>query len=327
MKLPRRRFLYLAAGAAELPAVSRFAWAQTYPTRPIRLVAGFAAGTAADIIARILGDKLASALGKPVLIENITGASGNLAGDRVAKADPDGHSLILAANSAVVINPSLYAKMSYNPLTDLIPITQVCSYANILFVNKDVPASSPQELAALARARPGGLTYGSPGVGTTIHLSGELFASMAGIDIRHIPFRSASLLPDLIAGRITMAFLPPSGGALPASRDGSLKALAVTSLWRIAVAPNIPTMDQTGFPGFDITVWFGLMAPAKTPSAIIERLHRETVKILARPELRKRFEELGLDAIGNSPQEFASAIGSEAPRWAKFIQQIGAKLN
>jgi tripartite-type tricarboxylate transporter receptor subunit TctC len=296
-----------------------------YPTRPIRLVTGFAAGTPPDIVARLLGDKLGGALGKPVVVENITGASGNLAGDRVAKANPDGHSLILAANSAVVINPSLYYSMSYDPLIDLVPITQVCSYANILVVNKAVLAATPQELAALAREQPGVLTYGSPGVGTTIHLSAELFASMASIDIRHIPFRG-SLLPDLIAGRIAMAFITPVN-ALPAIREGNLKALAVTSLQRITSAPDIPTMDEMGFAGFDITVWYGLMAPAKTHQAIIARLHRETTTILREPNIRKRFEEIGLDLIGNSPQEFASAISSEVPRWRKFIRQLGLKLN
>jgi tripartite-type tricarboxylate transporter receptor subunit TctC len=292
-----------------------------YPTRPIRLVTGFAAGTPTDIVARILGDKLGGALGKPVVVENVTGASGNLAGDRVAKANPDGHSLILAASSAVVINPSL----SYDPLIDLVPITQICSYANILVVNKAVLAATPRELAAFARAQPGVLTYSSPGVGTTIHLSAELFASMAGIDIRHIPFRG-SLLPDLIAGRIDMAFITPAS-ALPAIREGNLKALAVTSLQRIASAPDIPTMDEMGFAGFDITVWYGLMAPAKTHQAIIARLHRETATILSEPNIRKRFEGIGLDLIGNSPQDFANTIRSEVPRWTKFIRQLGLKLN
>src|SRR5262245_2534447 len=325
MKLPRRKFLHLAAGAAALPALSRIAWAQAYPTRPIRLVVGFLAGTAADIPARLLGDKLGGALGKPVVVENVIGAAGNVAGDRVAKANPDGHSLILAASSGVVINPSLYRSMPYDPLLDLVPITQVCSYANVLVINKTVPAATPQELAALARAQPGALTYGSPGVGTTIHLSGELFASMASIDIRHIPFRSG-IMPDLIAERITMAFLPPTG-VLPAAREGNLKALAVTALQRTTSAPDIPTMHEMGFFGFDITVWFGLMAPAKTPQAIIERLHRETATILAEPDIRKRFEGMGYDLIGNSPLEFASAISSESRRWAKFIQQLGLKLN
>jgi tripartite-type tricarboxylate transporter receptor subunit TctC len=323
------RFAAFAASALTLIGVCNLptdAAAQVdYPNRPIRIVVGFAAGTAPDIVARILGDKLQAAMGKPIVVEDITGAAGNLAGDRVAKSSPDGYSLILAANSGVVINPNLYRKMSYDPVTDLVPITQVFSYANVLVVNKSVPASTPQELAALARAQPGILTYGSPGVGTTIYLASELFASMEGLDIAHIPFRG-SVITEVIAQRVTMAFSPPIT-SLPPMHEGLVKGLAVTSLRRIASAPDIPTMDESGFPGFDITVWFGLMAPAKTPVGIIDRLHRETVKVLSDPAVRKRLEEAGLDVMGNSPQEFAAAIAAEAPRWAKFIRKIGVRLD
>ena len=302
------------------------AFAQTiYPTRTLQIVVGFAGGTPPDIVARILGDKLAESLRKPIVVENVAGASGNIAGGRVAKAEPDGSTLYLAANSAIVINPSLYHKMSFDPVAELAPITQVCSYANILVVNKDVPVTNVQQLIALARAQPGTLTYGTPGAGTTVHLSGELFRAMANIEIQHIPFRN-SILPDLLGGRITMAFLPPAN-VLPLVREGKLRALAVTSLTRIASAPDIPTMDELGFPGYDITVWYGLMAPAKTPAAIIDRLYSESTRILALPEIRTRFAEIGTEVIGNTPQEFAEVIKAETPRWAKFINNLGLKLD
>jgi tripartite-type tricarboxylate transporter receptor subunit TctC len=260
--------------------------AQTgYPTRPIRLLVGFSGGTPADIGARVLGDKLAEGLGKPVVIENVAGASGNLAGDRVAKSEPDGHTLVLAANSAIVINPSLFAKMSYDPTVDLVPITQVFSYADVLVVNNDMPVTNVQELVEYARSRPGKLTIGHAGAGTTIHLAAELFKSMAGIDIRPIPYRN-TFLPDVMAGQIDMGFSTPLSG-LPLAREGKLKALAVTSLQRITVAPDIPTMAESGFPGFDIVVWWGLMAPAKTPPAIINKLYQESTRVLTLPEVHR----------------------------------------
>ena len=297
-----------------------------YPTQPIRLLIGFQGGGPVDIAARILGDKLGTALGKPIVIEGIPGASGNIAGARVARSEPDGHTLILAANSGVVINPYLYRKMPYDPAVDLIPITQVFSYANILLVNNDVPVTNVQELVGLARAQPGTLTISHAGVGTTLHLSAELFKSMAGIDIRLIPYVSVNPMPDLIAGRIDMGFATPLV-ALPMAREGKIKALAVTSLQRTSVAPDIPTIAESGFPGFDIVVWWGLMAPAKTPPAIIDKLYQESARILALPEVRKRYGELGCDVIGNTPQEFASAIKAEGPRWAKLIDTLGLKLD
>ena len=327
----KRRTFIAALGAAAawpLPLSAQQPAAQTnYPTRPIRLLVGFAGGTAPDIGARVLGDRLAAALGKAVVIENVIGASGNIAGDRVAKSEPDGHTLALAANSAVVINPSLYPNMPYDPVTDLAPITQVFSYANILVVNKDVPVANVQELVALARARPGKLTIGHPGVGTTIHLSTELFRSMAQIDVQPVPYRGGvNLLVDVVSGQITMTFGTPVS-ALPLVREGKLKVLAATSPQRLAVTPDVPTMNESGFPGFDITVWFGLMAPVKTPPEVIDKLYRETTRVLALPELRKRFDELGCDVIGNAPQQFASIIKTEAPRWAKIIDQLGLKLD
>ena len=301
-------------GAAAWPALAQ----TSYPTRPLHFLVGFAGGTAPDIAARVLADKLAAYLGKPVVVENVVGASGNIARDRVANSQPDGHTLAFAANSAIVINPPIYP---------LAPITQVCSYANILVVSNNVPTTNVKELVALARDKPGKLTIGHTGVGTTVHLSTELFKSMAGIDIQLVPYRnSVNLLADVVGGQIAITFGTPLT-ALPLAREGRLKALATTSLHRVAVAPDIPTMDESGFPGYDVAVWYGLLAPAQTPLSVIDTLHRAITHILAFPEIRRRYGELGCEIIGNTPQEFKSAIEIETPRWARFIDQLGIKLD
>ena len=297
-----------------------------YPDRPIRIVVGFVAGGPADLIARTVGDKLAEAWGKPVVIENVTGSGGNVATDRVAKSAPDGYTLLLGTSGPFVIHPSLYPKLPFDPVKDFAPISQLCFTPNVLVVNNDVPARTAQELAALARAQPGKLTFASAGVGTTQHLSGELFKTMARIDIQHVPYRGiAAVMPDLLGGRVTMVFSSPTA-ALPLWREGKIRALAVTSIKRAAAAPGLPTMVESGFPGFDATAWFALLAPAGTPEPIVARLHREMVRILALPDVSKRFAELGMEPIGNTPAEFAAAITAEAPVWAKLIKDSGAKL-
>jgi tripartite-type tricarboxylate transporter receptor subunit TctC len=299
--------------------------AQTYPDKPIRILVGFAAGGPADISARLLADRFAEAWGQPVVVENVTGAAGNLATDRVAKAAPDGHTLLLAASATIVTNPSLYQKLPFDPVKDLAPITQICFTPNILAVPTDVPAKSVTELVAFVRARPGALTYGSAGVGTSQHLAGELFKTLAGIDIQHVPYRGiAAVMPDLLGGRLTMAFGNISA-ILPLVRDGKLRALAVSSPRRSASVPDLPTMIEAGFAGFDATAWFALMAPAGTPAAIIEKLHRETVRVLALSEVRKRFDTLGMEPVGNTPAEFAAEIARETPQWAKVIRDAGIK--
>jgi len=326
MKLPRRTFLHLAAGAAALPAVSRIAWAQAYPTRPVRLLVGFAPSGPNDIVARLVGERLSAIWGKPVVIDNVTGASGNLAADRVAKSAPDGYTLLMAAAAQIVVNLSLYQKMTFDPTKDLTPISQLSSFANILAVHNDVPAKTVQDLIALARKQPGELTFASGGVGTSNHLAGELFKSMASIDIRHVPYRSLALaVPDLLAGRVSMAFL--STTYLQLVREGKLRGFAVSSLKRAAAAPDLPTMAESGFPDFDATGWFGLMAPAGTSPAVVDKIQRDAVSILSLPELRKKLDELGLEPIGNTPAEFAAAIKSEISQWAKVIKEAGIKQN
>jgi tripartite-type tricarboxylate transporter receptor subunit TctC len=293
----------------------------------VRIVVGYPPGVAPDVTARLLADKFSDAWGKPVVIENLSGAGGNIAADRVAKAPPDGYTLVMGGNSSIVISPSLYDKLPYDPIRDFAPISQVFVAPNILVVHPDVPARTLPELVALARANPGKLTYGHAGVGTSQHLAGELFKAMTHTDIQSVAYRgSTAVVPDLLAGRITM-FFGNVVNVLPLVRDGKLRAFAVTSLKRSAVTPDLPTMDESGYPGFEAVPWFGLMAPAGTPRAIIDKLHRETVRVLAMPDVRKKMADLGLDVIGNSPAEFSAVIKAETPQWAKIIKDAGIKVS
>jgi tripartite-type tricarboxylate transporter receptor subunit TctC len=304
------------------------AFAQTnYPEQTVRILVGFPAGTAPDVAARVVADKLGVSLGKPFVVENISGANGNIACDRVAKAAPDGYTLVMCGNGSLIFGPSLYAKLPYDPAKDFAPITQVFVAANILVVHPEVPAKSLGELVALAKANPGDLTYGHTGIGSSQHLAAELFKSMAHLDIRPISYRgSTAVLPDLLAGRITMGFTNIVNVA-PLAKDGKLRAFAVTSRKRSPIMPDLPTMAESGFPGYEAVPWFGLMAPAGTPQPIIDKLHRETVKALAIPEVRQSMENQGLDVIGGTPAEFAEAIRTETPYWAKIIKEAGIKAS
>jgi tripartite-type tricarboxylate transporter receptor subunit TctC len=297
-----------------------------YPEKPVRIIAGFPAGSSADIVARLLGAKLAAALGGSVVVENVTGAAGNIAAERVAKAAPDGHTLALAVNAQLIINPSLY-KLPYDTAKDFAPISQVYLAPNILVVHNGVPAKSIKELVALAKAQPGALTFASGGSGSSPHLAAELFKSMAGVDIRHIPYKGAVAgVPDLLGGRVTMMFIPIPV-VMSQVREGKLRALAVTSLKRSPAAPDVPTVDEAGVPGYEVTLWGALLAPAGTPAAIVRRLHRETVASLALPDLRAKFADLGLEPVGGSPDQLATVIKSEIPQWAQLITASGIRAD
>jgi tripartite-type tricarboxylate transporter receptor subunit TctC len=300
--------------------------AQTgYPEQSVRILVGFTPGTAPDVTARLLADEFTKAWGKPVVVENITGAGGNIATDRGAKAAPDGYTLLMGGNPSLVMAPSLYDKLAFDPVKDFAPISQVFVAANILAVHPDVPAKNVEELVALARAQPDKLTYGHAGIGTSQHLAAELFKYMAKISIQPVAYRgSTAVLPDLIAGRLSISFSNVVN-ALPLVREGKLRGFAVSSRKRSGVAPDLPTMAELGFPGFEAVPWFGLLAPAGTSPAIVDKVHRETVRVLALPEVRRRLEDLGLDVIGNSPAEFAQVIRSEIPEWAKVIKGAGIK--
>ena len=304
------------------------ALAQTsYPEQTVRILVGFPAGTAPDVGARIVADKLALIWSKPVVVENITGASGNIAADRAAKAPRDGYTLFMGGNSSLIMSVSLNDKLSFDPVKDFVPITQIFVAANLLVVHPDVPANSLPELVALAKAKPGELTYGHTGAGSSQHLAGELFKYMARVSIQPVSYRgSTAVLPDLLAGRLTMGFTNVVNAA-PLVREGKLRAFAASSRKRSVAAPDLPTMIEMGYPDFEAVPWFGLLAPTGTPNAIVDKVHQDSVKVLAMADVRKRFEDNGLDVIGSSPAEFAEVIRREIPYWAKIIKEAGIKAS
>jgi tripartite-type tricarboxylate transporter receptor subunit TctC len=314
--------------ALALSLLAPLALAQApYPEQTVRILVGFTPGTAPDVSARLLADRLSEPLGKPVVVENVTGAGGNIGALRVAKAPADGYTLGMIGNGSLVFSPSLYDKLGFDPAKDFAPITQVFVGANLLVVPADSPAKSLAELIAMARAQPGKLTYAHAGAGTSQHLAAELFKSVLGVDIQPIAYRgTTALLPDLLAGRVSLSF-GNIVNVLPLVREGKLRAFAVTSIRRSAIAPELPTMAESGYPGFEAVPWFGLMAPAGTPAGVIARLHRETVRLLAQPDVRKRLNDLGLDVLGGTPQEFAAAIEREIPVWSRVIKQAGIKAS
>ena len=295
-----------------------------YPDKAIHVLVGFPSGSAPDIVARLVCQRLSDTLGKPVLVEDVAGAAGNIAAERVAKSAPDGYTLAFAANAQMIINPSLY-KLSFDPVRDFAPISQVYMSPNILVVPNGLNAKNVQELLTLARSQPGVLTFASGGSGSSPHLAGELFKSMAGVDIRHVPYKGGvAAIPDLLAGRVTMMFTPIPV-VLPLVREGKLRALATTSLERVPSIPELPTVAESGVRGFEVTLWGGLVAPASTAPAIIDRIYHETVTALAQADIRTRFSDLGIVAIGNSPPQFAATIKSEIPRWSAVIREAGIR--
>jgi tripartite-type tricarboxylate transporter receptor subunit TctC len=297
-----------------------------YPNRPVKILVGFSAGTAPDLAARILADRFSEVWGTPFVVENVPGAGSNVATERVAKAVPDGYLLLMGGNPSLVINPSLYDKLPFDPQKDFAPISQVFIAANVLAVPNEVPAKSVAELVALAKAEPGKLTYAHAGVGTSQHLAAELFKYRAHLDIAAVPYRgTTAFLPDLLANRVNMSFANIVN-VVPLAREGKLRALAITSIKRSGLAPDLPTMAESGFPGFEAVPWFGLLAPAGAPQEVLDKLHDETVKALALPEVRKKFDELGLEPVGNTPAEFAAVIKKETPEWAKVIRDAGIRL-
>jgi tripartite-type tricarboxylate transporter receptor subunit TctC len=299
----------------------------SFPDRPVRILVGFVPGGPNDIIARAIGDRLALVWGKPVTVDNVPGASANIAGERVAKAAPDGHTLLLTGMTAIVVNPSLFERMSFDPAKDLAPISLVAFTPNVLTVPNDVPVHSVQELVALVRATPGKYTYGSAGVGTSQHLAGELFKSMAKLDIQHVPYRgAAAVITDLLGNRITMYFgnIAP---LIPLLRDGRLRGLAVTSRQRFPATPELPTLAESGFPSYDVTVTFGLLTATGTPADVIDRISRDTVQVLAEDDLRRKLADIGVIVMGTSPAEFAAAIRSELTVWPKIIREAGLRAN
>jgi tripartite-type tricarboxylate transporter receptor subunit TctC len=303
------------------------AGAQPYPSKPIRLVVPYPAGGPLDTVARLLGQKVSDSTKQPVIVDNKPGAGGNIGADAVAKAAPDGYTILMGAVATHAINPTLYAAMPYDAGRDFIPVTQVASTPNVLVVNSSVPAASVREFIAYAKANPGKLNFGSGGTGSAGHLAGELFKTMAGVDMTHVPYKGAApAMNDLIGGQVQLMF-DNLASSLAQVRAGRIKALAVTTARRSALAPELPTIAESGLPGFDINTWFGIFVPAGTPPEVVERLHAEFARALAAPDVRERMIALGAEPAGSKPEEFAAYIRAEADKYARVIRASGAKAD
>lgn len=289
-----------------------------YPSKPIRVVVGFTPGSATDVTARIFAQRLSEALGTAVAVENIPGVAGAVGGARVAKSPPDGYTLYYGANGAMTIAPSLFHKLPIDPSGDFTPVIQLLTMGSILCVNKYLPVKSVQELIALARRRPGELSYASPGVGVPQHIAGELIKLTAKVDIIHVPYKGAQIT-DVIGGRVPIT-LQNMGAILPVVKEGRLRGLAVTSLKRSPMIPELPTLAESGFPGFEALSWFGLFAPAGTPATVVDRLYQESTRILAQPDTKVRFSELALEVSGANGPRLAGIIKNDTAKWAKVIK-------
>lgn len=313
-----RTIKWIAVLAASLAAGA--GWAQNFPNKPVRVIVPFAAGGATDIVARIVGQKLTDLWGQTVVVDDRAGASGNIGGDLAAKAPPDGYTLFMTSGSIVTANPYLFKKMPFNPGKDLIAVTNVASGPQALVVNPSFPAKNVKELIAMAKAKPKSLTYGSAGFGTQTHLAAENFNYSAGIDVVHVPYKGeAPALSDLLGGQIQFV-TPNLAAAIAFVKQGKLRALGVTSKQRASQLPDVPAIAET-LPGFENLGWFGFMAPTGTPKAIIEKINKDTAKVLQSADVRKRLDDLGMAPAANTPAQFAKAIKEESARWAKIIRE------
>jgi tripartite-type tricarboxylate transporter receptor subunit TctC len=323
MKLPRRNFLHLAAGAATLPAATRIARAQAYPTRPVRLIVPLAPGGATDIVARLMGQWLSERLGQPFIIENRPGGGGNVGTEVVVRASPDGYTLLMVGQSNA-INATLYEKLNFNFIRDIAPVAGIMAVPIVLVVNPSVPAKTVPELIAYAKANPRKLNMASPGNGTPNHVSGELFKMMTGVDMVHVPYRSGGpALTDLLGGQVQVMF-PATVSSIEYIRDGRLRALAVTTATRSDALPDVPTVGEF-VPGYEASGWFGIGAPKATPAEIVDTLNREVNAVLGEPAVKVRMAELGSEIFTGSPADFAKLVAEETEKWAKVVKFAGLK--
>jgi tripartite-type tricarboxylate transporter receptor subunit TctC len=302
-------------------------FAQTWPAKPIKWIVPFAPGGTTDILARTIGEKLTGALGQPVIIENKPGAGGGVGADFTAKSPPDGYTIMGGTISTHAINASLYKTLPYDPVKDFVPITMIARVPNMLVINPEIPAKNVAELITLLKANPGKYSFASSGNGTSQHLSGELFKSMAGVDMQHIPYKgSPPALQDVVAGQVAMTF-DNITTAWPLAKGGKLRALAVTTAKRSAIAPDIPTLSESGLAGYEVGSWQGVFAPAGTPPAIVARLNTEIVKIINLPEVKEKLIALGAEPVGNSSDEFGATVKTEIVKWADVVKKSGAKVD
>jgi tripartite-type tricarboxylate transporter receptor subunit TctC len=327
MKLIVNRARRVALGIAALLALALPAGAADYPSRPISLVVAFPPGGPSDVLARIVGKQMEQLLGVPFVIENRPGGGGNIAADSVAYANADGYTLLMGNNGILATNMSLYKKLTYSPQKDFTPITLIGTQANVLVVNLDVPVHSLSELIALAKAQPGKLNFASSGHGAAAHLAGELFKTEAKIDIVHVPYKGAApALQDVIAGHDQMMFAT-AASVIGHIKGGKVRALAVTTLKRTTALPDLPTMDEAGLKGFEASTWHGLVAPANTPPEVIAKLHDAAVKALQDPGVQASLARLGVDIVGDTPQEFDAYIKAEISKWTAIVKASGATLD
>ena len=309
--------------ATALAMASPLALAQAWPNKPIRLVVTFPSGGAPDILARLFADK--AQLGQPVVVDNKPGAGGNIGADNVAKSPPDGYTFVMGTVGTHSINGALYSKMPYDMVKDFTPVGHVASAPNLLVVTNALPVRNVAELISYLKANPNKLSFGSPGIGTSVHVSGELFNSLAGVKTQHVPYKGRQFaIPDLLGGQITMMFdnMP---SAIPVVREGKLRAIGVTGAKRSPSAPEIPTIAEQGLPGFEATSWFAVFAPAGTPRPVVDRLHAEIVRVFNLPDVQAKMRTLGLDLILGGPDALAKTQQAEIAKWAKVIRDSGAK--
>lgn len=308
-----------------LASAANTAWAQSWPSRPLRLVIPFAAGGGADIAGRVIGQELGEALKQPVIIENRTGAGGTIAPNNVAKSPPDGYSLVLGHLGGIAIAPHLYKDLPFDPVNDLSPVTLVVNGLSVLVVNPELPVRTAGELVAYAKKNPNQLSFASAGSGTDTHLAGELFKSMTGISMVHIPYKGgAPALVDLISGRVQLSFASVAT-TISAIQTGKLRAVAMTGKNRFEGLPGVPTIAESGVPGYEINNWYGIFVPANTPQDIIQRLNAETIKILKKPDVHAKLIAAGLEPIWSTPKEFADYVRAETDKWRKIVVDSGAR--
>jgi tripartite-type tricarboxylate transporter receptor subunit TctC len=322
MKLPRRNFLHLAAGAAALPAVSRIARAQAYPTRPVHLIEGFGAGSAPDIVARLIGQSLSERLKQSFVVENRSGASGNIATEAVVRAPPDGYTLLLIT-VANALNATMF-KLSFDFIREIAPVASIVRVPWVMEVHPSVPAKTVPEFIAYAKAKPGKINLASAGTGSLPHVAGEMFKTMAGVDLFHVPYRGAQVFPALLAGEAQVYF-GPLLSSIGYIRAGNLRALAVTTKTRSQILPDVPVLSET-VPGYDVSSWYGIGAPKSTPAEIVERLNTAINAGIADPKFQARFANLGGTALPGSPTDFGKLISDETEKWGKVIRVANIKL-
>jgi tripartite-type tricarboxylate transporter receptor subunit TctC len=324
----RRRCITFICAASAFICVPGLSLAQAgYPSKPIRFVVPYPAGGPLDIIARLLAQKVSESVKQPVIVDNKPGAGGNIGADFVAKSPADGYTILMGAVATHAINPVLYASIPYDPVRDFAPITQIASTPNVLVVNPSLPVNNVRELIAYAKANPGRLNFGSGSTGSAGHLAGELFKAMAGVEMTHVPYKGAApAMQDLAGGQIQLMF-DNLASSLGQVRAGKVRALAVTTAKRSPLAPELPTIAESGLPGFDIGTWFGLFAPAATPREALDRLHAEFTRALAASDVREKMLHLGAEPVGGRPEEFAAYIHREAEKYARLVKASGAKAD